>query len=415
VRGFQAGKKISNNKTLRFGEFVSLMALLISLVALSIDAMLPALPAIGADLDVLHENGTQLVVTAMFVGFGIGQLFFGPISDSVGRKTPIYVGLGLFMLGSILAMSAWNFPVMLVGRILQGFGAAGPRTVTVALIRDEYEGRAMARIMSFVMAVFILVPMLAPALGQTVLLIANWRMIFALLLVLALIAFAWFGIRQPETLDRTSRTVFSVRQIGSDIAEVCRNRAALGYTISAGLVFGAFLGYLNSAQQIFQSQYSLGTQFPLYFAALAASLGCASLVNAKLVMHFGMRLLSWRALQSMSLVSIGYLIYVATIAGMPALWTMMTWGLVTFFSLGLVFGNFNAMAIESLGHIAGAAAAVIGSLATLISLLLGLLIGQSYNGTVLPLVGGFAILSLASLVAMHLTEKGMLANESGNR
>ena len=381
------------------------MALLISLVALSIDAMLPALPAIGADLDVQRENGTQLVIVAMFVGFAVGQLIFGPISDSTGRKPPVYVGLGLFMLGSVLAMSAWSFPVMLIGRVLQGFGAAGPRTVTVAIIRDRYEGRAMARTMSFILAVFIIVPILAPALGQAVLLIASWRMIFALLLALALIASIWFGLRQPESLGPDERVPFSMRQIGLDIAEVCRNRFALGYTISAGLVFGAFLGYLNSAQQIFQSQYALGTQFPLYFAALAASLGCASLLNANLVMRFGMRLLSWRALQSMCLVSTGFFVYAWTVGGIPPLWTFMTWGPLTFFSVGLVFGNFNALAIESLGHIAGAAAAVIGSLATVISLLLGFLIGQAYNGTVLPLVGGFAILGLAALTAMHLTER----------
>lgn len=383
------------------------MALLTSLVALSIDAMLPALSTIGTDLGVQRENGTQLVVTALFVGFAVGQLFFGPISDSTGRKPPIYVGLGLFMLGSILAMSAWNFPVMLLGRALQGFGAAAPRIVTIAMIRDQYEGRAMARVMSFVMAVFILVPMLAPALGQAVLLFANWRMIFALLLLLASVVLVWFAIRQHETLPPDQRKPFSLKRIGSAALEVGRDRWAVGYTISSGLIFGAFLGYLNSAQQIFQSQFALGTRFPLYFAALALSLGCASVVNAQLVMRFGMRLLSRRALQGLCLVSGGFFFYAWTMAGDPSLWTFMTWGALTFFCMGLVFGNFNAMAIESLGHIAGVAAAIIGSGATVISLLLGLLIGQSYNGTVLPLVGGFAILGILSLGAMHLTENGL--------
>ena len=376
-----------------------------SLVALSIDAMLPALPAIGADLNVQRENGTQLVVSSLFAGFAVGQLFYGPISDSVGRKLPIYAGLGLFMLGSIISMSAWSFPVMLIGRALQGFGAAAPRVVTIALIRDRYEGRAMARILSFVLAVFILVPMIAPALGQIILLIATWRMIFGLLLTLALIVFVWFSIRQPETLPTSQRVPFSLRRIASTVGEVCRDRYALGYTIASGLIFGAFLGYLNSAQQIFQLQFSVGQQFPLYFAALALSIGCASYVNAQLVVRFGMRLLSWRALQALSIVSTAFFVFAWTVEGSPPLWTMMAWGPITFFCLGLVFGNFNTMAIESLGHIAGVAAAVIGSLATIISLLLGLLIGQSYNGTVLPLVGGFAILGMFSLVTMHLTER----------
>ena len=295
---------------------------------------------------------------------------------------------------------------MLAGRFLQGFGAAAPRSITVALIRDYFEGRAMARIMSFIMAVFIIVPILSPAIGQAILLVANWRMIFAMLLTLALISCVWFGIRQPETLDPSLRTAFSLRQIGSDIIEVVRTRCALGYTISAGLVSGAFIGYLSSAQQIFQSQFGLGNYFPLYFAGLAASIGCASLLNAKLVLYFGMRLLSWRALQSMSVFSAGFFIYASTVDGTPPLWTFMAWGALTFFSIGLVFGNFNALAMESLGHIAGTASAVIGSLATAVSLMLGVFIGQSYDGTVLPLVGGFAILGLASLATMCLAERG---------
>jgi DHA1 family bicyclomycin/chloramphenicol resistance-like MFS transporter len=390
------------------------MALMISLVALSIDAMLPALPAIGIDLNVERDNGTQLVVGAMFVGFAVGQLIFGPLSDSFGRKPPIYAGLGLFMLGSILAMSATSFEVLLAGRVLQGFGAAAPRTVPIALVRDRYEGRAMARIMSFILAVFILVPVLAPALGQAVLLVADWRMIFAMLLALSLVSLVWFAVRQPETLAVELRSKFSLRQIGHDFLEVLRNRCALGYTISAGLVFGAFIGYLSSAQQIFQSQFNLGTQFPLYFAALALSIGCASLLNARLVMRYGMRLLSRRALQSMSILSVGYFLYAATQGGTPSLWTMMTWGPLTFFAIGLLFGNFNALAIESLGHIAGSASAVIGSVSTAISLILGVTIGQAYDGTVLPLVGGFALLGLASLATMHVTERiGVNAEHAG--
>ena len=383
------------------------MALLTSLVALSIDAMLPALSIIGADLGVQRENGTQLVVSALFVGFAVGQLVYGPVSDSIGRKAPIYAGLGIFMLGSVLSMIAWSFPVMLTGRVLQGFGAAAPRIVTIALIRDQYEGRAMARIMSFVMAVFILVPMIAPALGQAVLFVANWRMIFGLLLTLALIVSAWFGIRQPETLLPSQRVPLSLRRIAASVGEVLRDRCALGYTIASGLVFGAFLGYLNSAQQIFQLQFSVGTRFPLYFAALALSLGCASYLNAQLVVRFGMRFLSWRAMLAATIASSGYFVFAWTAAGNPPLWTVMTWGPITFFCLGLVFGNINAMAIESLGHIAGVAAAVIGSVATVISLLFGLLIGQAYDGTVLPLVGGFALLGMASLITMYLTERGV--------
>ncbi|MEE9571018.1 MAG: Bcr/CflA family drug resistance efflux transporter, partial [Gammaproteobacteria bacterium] len=224
---------------------------------------------------------------------------------------------------------------------------------------------------------------------------------------LALIVSVWFGIRQPETLLPSQRVPLSLRRIAASVGEVLRDRCALGYTIASGLVFGAFLGYLNSAQQIFQLQFSVGTRFPLYFAALALSLGCASYLNAQLVVRFGMRFLSWRAMLAATIVSSGYFVFAWTAAGNPPLWTVMTWGPITFFCLGLVFGNINAMAIESLGHIAGVAAAVIGSVATVISLLFGLLIGQAYDGTVLPLVGGFALLGMASLITMYLTERGV--------
>jgi MFS transporter, DHA1 family, multidrug resistance protein len=383
------------------------MALLTSLTALSIDAMLPALTDIGAELGVASGNGSQLVVTTLFAGFAIGQLFYGPISDSVGRKRPIYAGLIIFMVGSILAMLATSFSIMLVGRMLQGFGCAAPRIVTIALVRDQYEGRAMARIMSFVLGVFVLVPMLAPAIGQAILLVGSWRMIFAMLLVLAAVVAIWFTVRQPETLAPIDRVDFSLKRIAGAVLEVCRDRCALGYTIASGIVFGGFLGYLNSAQQIFQLQYALGAQFPLYFAVLALSIGCASFANSMLVMRYGMRRLSWLALVGSFVVSAVYYVYATDADGMPALWSLMSWGMFTFFCLGLVFGNFNAMAIESLGHIAGVAAAVIGSLSTMISMLLGLLIGQAYNGTVIPLVGGFALLSLFSLIAMAITERGI--------
>jgi len=387
------------------GEFVSLMAMLTSLVALSIDAMLPALTDIGSDLGVQRPNDNQLIISALFLGFAVGQLIYGPLSDRIGRKPGIYAGLTLFILGCILSIVAWSYPVMLCGRFLQGFGAAGPRIVTMALIRDRYKGRAMARIMSFVITIFVIVPTVAPALGQAVLLVANWRMIFGLLLALATIAFVWFGVRQPESLPPERRTPLSPGPLAAALKEVCRNRTTLGYASAAGLVFGAFLGYLNSAQQIFQIQFGLGTLFPLYFAALSVCFGAAAYVNARLVMRYGMRTLSRRSLQVLCGLSVAFFAFSVTIQGPPPLWTLMLWGSATFFCLGMVFGNFNAMAMEPFGHRAGLAAAFIGSFTTLIAGLLGGMIGQLYDGTVLPLIGGFAVLGTASLGAVFWTER----------
>ena len=279
-------------------EFVALMALMISLVALSIDAMLPALPEIGESLGVQQENSNQLVISLLFFGMAIGQLIYGPLSDSTGRKPAIYVGIGLFIVGCLFSVVATNFTIMLVGRFLQGMGAAGPRIVAVALIRDKYTGSAMARVMSFVMTVFILVPAVAPALGQGLLIVAHWRTIFVAFMLLAIIVLIWFAIRQPETLRASQRMKFSLQRTLMAVREVCVNRTAIGYTIATGLVFGPFLGYLNSAQQIFQDQYNLGTQFPLYFAILALSVGGATYINARLVMRYGMQVLttwaSWK-------------------------------------------------------------------------------------------------------------------------
>jgi len=390
----------------RLGEFVTLMALLISLVALSIDAMLPALPEIGRDLGVERSNDNQLIISVLFLGLAAGQMIYGPLSDSTGRKPAIYLGLVLFIAGCLLSIFATSFSAMLAGRFLQGIGAGGPRIVIVALVRDCYEGRAMARIMSFVMAVFILVPALAPALGQAILLVAHWRAIFVSFLVLAVIAFAWFALRQPETLTPDRRKPFSPRRIGLAVVETCTNRIAFGYTIAAGLIFGAFIGYLASAQQIFQELYGLGRLFPVYFAVLALSIGSASYLNARLVMRFGMRFLSDRALLVLCGSSVASFVAAAALSGQPPLWALMTYLMIAFFCIGILFGNFNSLAMQSMGHIAGVAAAVVGSITTFISLALGTAIGQSYNATVLPLVGGFALLGLGALGVMRWAEAG---------
>ncbi len=379
-------------------EFVALMALLTSLVALSIDAMLPALPMIGDDLGVVERNNTQLVISAFFLGFAVGQVFYGPVSDSFGRKPMIYVGLVLFLIGNLMSIFATDFATMLAGRVLQGIGVAGPRSVTIALIRDRFEGRAMARVMSFIMAVFILVPVIAPALGQGILFFAAWNAIFWLFVLLAVLAVSWFALRQPETLPRNRRAPFSAGRVGAAVAETFRNRAALGYMITAGFVFGGFVGYLNSAQQIFQEQYALGALFPLSFGVLALAIGAASVVNARLVMRFGMRLLSGHALLAVTALSALFFALAGSMQGHPPLWTLMVYCMAVFFCMGILFGNLNALAMEPLGHIAGVAAAAVGSLTTFMSAILGTWVGLAYDGTVLPLVGGFGLCGAAALV-----------------
>ncbi len=382
------------------------MALIISLVALSIDVMLPALQQIGGELGAERANDAQLILTALFAGLAAGHIVYGPLSDSIGRKPAIHAGLVLFIVGCLMSILATSFTVMLAGRVLQGLGAAGPRSVVVALVRDRYEGRAMARIMSLVMAVFIMVPALAPGIGQIILLIAGWRAIFGFMLAVAAVSLVWFALRQPETLAPENRVVFSPGRILMAVRETCASRVAFGYTLASGLIFGAFVGYLNSAQQIFQIQYGLGALFPLYFAVLALAIGGASLINARLVMRHGMRRLSAWALGLMTGLSLAFLFAVLALAEAPPLWALMTYMVAAFFCIGMLFANFSALAMEPLGHIAGVGAAVIGSLTTFMSMALGAGIGRAYDGTVVPLVAGFALLSLATVAVMYWTERG---------
>ena len=391
-------------RALGFTEFISLLAMMISLVAMSIDAMIPALWQIGRDLAVQRDNSTQLIISLFILGIAVGQMVYGPLSDRTGRRPAAFAGFGLFLVGCLLSLAAVNFPMMLAGRVIQGFGLAGPRVVAMAIIRDQYEGRAMARVMSFIMAVFIVVPAIAPALGQAILMISGWRAIFGVILFLSLAIATWFAMRQPETLAPQHRIPFTLRRAGMVFREICAIREALGYTVAAGVIFGAFQGYLNSAQQVLQIQYRRGEWSPVYYAALALSVGGASLMNSRLVMRYGMRSLTRRSSQYLGWISVFFLVVAYMLKGQPPLWALMAYLISSFFCLGLLFGNLNALAMRPLGHIAGSGAAMVGSFSILLAVPLGILIGQAYDGTILPLVGGFALLGSTSAIIIRKTE-----------
>lgn len=395
---------------LSVGEFVALMALTMSLTALSIDAMLPALPFIASELGAANPNDGQLVLSAMFVGFAFGQLYFGPLSDSVGRKAALYTGIAIFIAGCGLSIAATDFQTMLLGRLLQGIGAAAPRVVTLALVRDQYSGADMARIMSMVAAVFVLIPAAAPALGQLLMWVSGWRAIFVMLLTQALVVALWLGVRQRETLKPEFQIPLSLGGIGRGIATVCRHRVAAGYTVTSGFVFAGLVGYIMSAQQIFQGLYGVGDAFPAYFAVLALTIGIASVVNSRLVRRLGMRRLSYAAVVCITGASMLFLAFAHAHGGRPPLWSLMALLLMIFFSIGVLFGNLNSMAMEPLGHMAGAGSAVVGAGSSLVSMGLGTAIGQLYDGTVLPMVSGFAALGLLSLLLMRFVEAGSPAS-----
>jgi DHA1 family bicyclomycin/chloramphenicol resistance-like MFS transporter len=383
-------------------ELVALTASSMSLVALSIDSMLPALGTIASDLGARAANDRQLVLTLLFIGLTLGQMIYGPLADALGRKRAMAIGLVVLALGSVVCMLATSFPMMLAGRVIQGVGAAGPRIVALAVIRDLYEGRAMARIMSFVTAVFILVPIVAPSMGQAVLVFASWRAIFAVLAGASVVVLAWFTLRQNETLAPERRRALSPGPVLRVLLEVVKTTQTMRYTVAAGLVFAALIAYLATSPQIFGELYQLGAAFPLYFAALAASLGVASIVNGRFVLRYGMLALSRASLRVSAATSAVFLVVAVVTHGHPPLWAFMAYMLVVFFCNGLLFGNFNALAMEPLGHVAGSAASVIGSLTSLVSTVVGTPIGRAYDGTVIPLVAGLFAMTLAALLVTSL-------------
>ena len=397
---------------LRTAEFIPLVALLISLDALSSDAMLPALAAIANELGAERPNDAQFVITSLFLGLGVGQLLFGPLSDRIGRKPAIYAGLALFMTGCLASIFASTFEAMIAGRVLQGVGVAGPHVVSMALVRDQYEGRLMARLMSLALAVFILVPTIAPALGQLILWLAGWRTIFATFLAIAAVALFWLALRQPETLPAKYRRPFSPGVIARGVAEVVRIRASLGYTLASGFVFAPFIAYLSSAQQIFQQAYDTGALFPAYFASLALAVGAALLVNGRLVMRHGMRRLCKVASTLVAAVSLAAWGAAFAFDGLPPLWLFMVYLASVFMGVGVLFGNLSALAMEPLGHIAGVGAAVVTSLGTLVSVPLGMFIGQRFDGTMYALIVAFALFGAAAHGALRFAESARRVREA---
>jgi DHA1 family bicyclomycin/chloramphenicol resistance-like MFS transporter len=395
--------------TLSLGEFCALTAYMMSLVALAIDIMLPVLDEIGAELGAPDANASQLIIGVLFAGLAIGQCLWGPVSDSTGRRLAIYMGLVIFILGCVVSAVAQNFETMLAGRFLQGFGVAGPRIVSVAIVRDLYAGRAMARITSIIMAFFILVPAIAPALGQGIISVADWRMIFYIMIGLAILISIWYGVRQPETLLVGARRKFSFRKLWEGAREVFGTRVSLWYTVAAGIIYGAFISYLLTSPQIFEDLFGIEEKFPIYFGALALVLGGAGFVNSKLVMRLGMRKLCQWALRAQVSVSLIAVILAVFSGGTLALPIFLIWATVVFFMMGLLFGNFNAIAMEPLGHIAGIGAAFVGFVSTMISVTIGGLIGQAYDGSVYSLLGGFFILGVLSLIVMHLADRKLEA------
>lgn len=381
-------------KALSRQEFIVLMSVIATVQALSIDAILPALSFMSDYFDIQNDNDRQYIVTSIFVGYAIGVMIFGVASDSFGRKLPIYIGFVIFLFGSLITVLATDYSILLLGRVLQGLGAAGPQIIPTAITRDIYKGRGMAQIMSLIMMVFLIIPAIAPLLGQLVLLVWNWQGIFIVIAIYSLFALAWFAIRQPETLPKEQRVPFSLRQVYISMREVMRNNRAMKYTLSEGLAFGAILAYLSTAQQVFQEHFELGEKFPIYIGALALVMMVAAFINSRLVESLGMRRLVLASASLLFVISTIYLAVIFMNNSLVPLWSFMLYAALVYFCLGILFGNMHSMAMEQVGHVAGVAAAVVGCVGTLIATVIGAFIGSFYNDSVMPIVLGLVILML---------------------
>lgn len=390
-----------NRRAVGNAEFIALMAACMSIVAISIDAMLPALTIIGRDLNASYANQPQLVISAIFAGMAIGQLICGPLSDALGRKRLLYFSLLVYLAGTLLCFIAESMPMLIAGRFIQGLGVAGPHVSTLSIVRDRFSGNAMARVMSLVIMIFIMVPVIAPALGQLVLFVASWRAIFLLYLVYSLAVLSWMAWRIPETLPVSRRIPFSLRNIIGGAKEVLGHRATRAYILCAGFAFGSLIAYLTSCLQIFHELFQVGDWFAVYFGGLAMTLGVSSLVNSRLVERHGMRFICGRALLAIVISSALFLLSQVFLP--PQIGFFMIFAAIQFFCFGLVFGNINALAMEPMGHIAGTASAIVGSISSIISMTAGTIIGQLYDGTLLPFLGGFTVLGLIALFFFHMS------------
>ena len=396
----------SKRPALSFAELIAITAAVMALNALAIDMMLPALGTIGDDLGTARDNDRQLVIIVYVLGNGIAQLFFGPLVDRFGRKRVLMWSLAGYVLGSLLSVIATSFSLLLAARAFQGVTTAAARVAAIAVVRDQCSGRRMAQVMSLAITIFMAAPILAPGFGQLILFAGPWRAIFVALLLYGLVLALWLHWRLPETLTPEKQKPLRPGPIIGSYIEFIRNRTTIGYTTASALCFGALFGYISASEQLFLETFDIGGAFAFAFAAIAASLGVATLVNARLVAKFGMRRLTHGAVLVFIIVNLIHLAIAATAGETFAIFMVMM--AISFFCLGLIGPNATAMALEPMGHIAGSAAAANGFAGTTGAGFLGGLIAQLYDGTAIPIIQGFGVLGIAAFAVILWTEKGKL-------
>ena len=381
-------------------EFIVIMAALMSLVSLAIDALLPAMTNIGATIGITDATNNQLLITMIFLGLGFGQLISGPLSDSYGRKPIIYIGFIVFAFASLICVFSTSLEMMIVGRIAQGIGLSAPRTISIAMIRDRFSGNYMAKVMSFVVAIFILVPVVAPALGKIMLDLYGWQSIFYSQLLFGLAVMLWLWKRQPETLKKENKRDFKLSLLVAGLKEFIKHKNAVVFTFFSGCITGSFMVYLSASQLIFEQQYNLKDEFPFIFAGIALFIGIATFLNGTFVVRLGMFKLVSIFTIIFTLIPFVY-IFLYSGETNPSIYILVTFFGLQFFAIAFLFGNTRALAMEPIGHIAGIGAAINGFVSTIMAVPIATLIGSFINTTALPLFIGFFVCGVIALLLIQ--------------
>ena len=391
-------------------EMVVMMAMVMALNALAIDSMLPALPAIGEALGVAVANDRQYIISVYLLGIGFGSLLYGPLSDRFGRKGVLVPALFAYLALSIGCGLATSFTMLIVLRFVHGLVSAALGVIVVAVIRDLFAGDAMARRLSLIFLVFMIVPIIAPTLGAGVAALAGWRAIFILLAVMSVVMLVWLR-RLPETLDPADVRPLDFRTMAAGWATVTRHRRAAGYMFASGTMQGALYGYLNSSEQIIGEVFDARSLFPLVFACVAIGIAIANFSNAAIVERFGARRVSQSAVFAFMATSI--LQIVAALSGVETLWMFTLLMMVNVGLIGFIGSNFGSIAMEDFGHMAGVASSYQSFAKTLLAATVGAVIGQQYDGTTLPLAHAFLGCAIVGLALVLWAERGKLFTRPG--
>jgi DHA1 family bicyclomycin/chloramphenicol resistance-like MFS transporter len=387
------------------GEFIAMIAALMALVALAINMILPAYADMTDHFKLNTQTQVGLAVSLLYAGLAVGQVSFGVLSDMTGRKPAMNAGLGIFIFGTVISWSAPTFPMLIVGQIVQGVGLGAPRVVTLAIVRDRYEGPRMARVMSFIMVVFAFVPIISPYIGQTIVAYLGWRTVFAVFAAGGVGSCIWFTIRLPESRPVSARSPFTWAGTLQNLGIVLTNKSAVVNAAALGVVSGAFIASLNLSQQILQFQYELGTRYPFYFALMSLSLAAASFINGKAVIGIGMQRLVLFGLTGMCSLSLALVTMIVVSQTDPALPILISYLMAMMFCFGILVSNLNALAMRSLGAAAGTGAALVGALTTFVSVPLAIFVGNAYQGSILPLSGAYGLFSLMALCLVVIVGK----------